>query len=75
MPFTAKYKDNVAKDYLPTMSDDLILHDEFAPQNFLVIIVIWCSHYLPGVTDHSECYLFDEVDWEGEKSVRTWNGY
>ena len=29
-----------------------------------VIIVIWCSHYLPGVTDRSECYLFDEVDWQ-----------
>lgn len=29
-----------------------------------VRIVVWCSHYLPGVTDHSQCFLFDEVDWE-----------
>lgn len=29
-----------------------------------VIIVIWCSHFLPGVTDRSQCFLFDEVDWQ-----------
>ena len=29
-----------------------------------VIIVVWCSHYLPGVTDRSQCFLFDEIDWE-----------
>ena len=29
-----------------------------------VIIVIWCSHFLPGVTDRSQCDLFDENDWQ-----------
>ena len=29
-----------------------------------VIIVIWCSHYLPGITDRPQTRLFDETDWE-----------
>ena len=29
-----------------------------------IIVVVWCSHYLPGITDRPQCYLFDEVDWE-----------
>ena len=29
-----------------------------------IIIVVWCSHYLPGITDRSQCFLFDEVDWQ-----------
>jgi len=29
-----------------------------------VIIVIWCSHYLEGITDREQTLLFDEVDWQ-----------
>ncbi|MYI35258.1 MAG: hypothetical protein F4118_02370 [Acidimicrobiaceae bacterium] len=29
-----------------------------------IIIVVWCSHNLPGITDRSQCFIFDEVDWE-----------
>lgn len=29
-----------------------------------VIIVVWCSHHLPGITDRAQCLLFDETDWQ-----------
>mgnify|MGYP000723721254 CR=1 FL=1 len=29
-----------------------------------VIIVIWCSHFLPGITDREQTRLFDEIDWQ-----------
>ena len=28
-----------------------------------VTVVIWCSHYLPGITDREQTLLFDELDW------------
>ena len=28
-----------------------------------VTVVIWCSHFLPGVTDREQTLLFDELDW------------
>ena len=28
-----------------------------------VTVVIWCSHYLPGITDRKQTTLFDELDW------------
>ena len=28
-----------------------------------VTVVIWCSHYLPGITDREQTLLFDEIDW------------
>lgn len=36
----------------------------------LVLIVIWCSHYLPGITDRPQTRLFDETDWEVAGGVR-----
>ena len=27
-------------------------------------IVVWCSHFLPGITDREQTLLFDEVDWQ-----------
>ena len=27
-------------------------------------VVVWCSHFLPGVTDREQTLLFDEVDWQ-----------
>ena len=27
-------------------------------------VVVWCSHFLPGITDREQTLLFDEVDWQ-----------
>ena len=29
-----------------------------------VTVVIWCSHFLPGITDREQTLLFDEFDWD-----------
>ena len=29
-----------------------------------VRVVVWCSHFLPGITDREQTFLFDEVDWQ-----------
>ena len=29
-----------------------------------VTIVVWCSHFLPGITDREQTRLFDETDWQ-----------
>lgn len=35
-----------------------------------VTVVVWCSHYLPGITDRPQTRLFDETDWKVAGGVR-----
>ena len=38
-----------------------------------VTIVVWCSHYLPGITDREQTRLFDENDWREAGGIQGLN--
>ncbi|MCG9133857.1 PriCT-2 domain-containing protein [Candidatus Poribacteria bacterium] len=35
-----------------------------------VTIVVWCSHFLPGITDRTLTRLFDETDWQNADGLQ-----
>ena len=53
----ACYDDGVIRELLQAIGRDRLVSRP-------VTIIVWCSHYLPSITDRSQCYLFDEVDWQ-----------
>ena len=53
----ACYSDGVISELLQAMGRGRLV-------SRAVTIVIWCSHFLPGVTDREQTLLFDELDWQ-----------